>query len=34
METFTNLLNTGISYIRTIGVSDAIDILIVAYLIY
>jgi len=34
METITNLLNTGISYIRTIGVSDAIDILIVAYLIY
>jgi len=34
METIANLLNTGISYIRTIGVSDAIDILIVAYLIY
>ena len=34
METITNLLNTGISYIRTIGVSDAIDSLIVAYLIY
>ncbi|MBR4473454.1 MAG: diadenylate cyclase CdaA [Oscillospiraceae bacterium] len=34
METIANLLNTAISYIRTIGVSDAIDILIVAYLIY
>ena len=34
METVANLLNTGISYIRTIGISDAIDILIVAYLIY
>ena len=34
METIANLLNTAISYIRTIGVSDAIDILIVAVLIY
>ena len=34
MEAIANLLNTAFSYIRTIGVSDAIDILIVAYLIY
>ena len=34
MEAIANLLNNAVSYIRTIGVSDAIDILIVAYLIY
>ena len=34
MDTIANLLNTAISYIKTIGVADAIDILIVAYLIY
>ena len=34
MEAITNILSTAISYIRTIGVADAVDILIVAYLIY
>ena len=34
MEYILNLLSTGFSYIRTIGIADAIDILIVAYLIY
>ena len=34
METIASLLNNGISYLRTIGISDAIDIIIVAYLIY
>ena len=34
MEAIANLLYTAVSYMRTIGVSDAIDILIVAYLIY
>ncbi len=34
MEAITNLLSTAISYIRTIGIADAVDILIVAYLIY
>ena len=34
MESILNLLSTGFSYIRTIGLADAIDILIVAYLIY
>ena len=34
MDAIANLLGTAISYIKTIGVTDAIDILIVAYLIY
>ena len=34
MESILNLLSTGFSYIRTIGLADAVDILIVAYLIY
>ena len=34
METIASLLSTGISYIKTIGVWDAVDILIVAFLIY
>ena len=34
MESIINLLSTGISYIRTIGIADAVDIVIVAYLIY
>ena len=34
MESLINLFHTGLSYIRTIGFTDAIDILIVAYLIY
>ncbi len=34
MEAIANLLSTSISYIKTIGIEDAIDILIVAYLIY
>lgn len=34
MEAIANLLSTAVSYMKTIGVADAIDILIVAYLIY
>ena len=34
MDAIANLLGTAISYIKTIGITDAIDILIVAYLIY
>ena len=34
MDTIANLLSTAISYIKTIGIADAVDILIVAYLIY
>ncbi len=34
METILRLLDTGVSYIKTIGIADAIDILIVAFLIY
>ena len=34
MDAFANLLSTALSYIQTIGFWDAIDILIVAYLIY
>ena len=34
MEAATNLIGTAISYIKTIDLTDAIDILIVAYLIY
>ena len=34
MDTIASLLNNGISYLRTIGIADAIDIIIVAYLIY
>ena len=34
MDSIINLLGTAISYIRTIGVADAVDILIVAYLIF
>ena len=34
METIIRLLDTGVSYIKTIGIADAIDILIVAFLIY
>ncbi len=34
MEAIANLLGTAVSYIKTIGFWDAIDILIVAYLIY
>lgn len=34
MDSILNLLSTGLSYIRTIGVADAVDILIVSYLIY
>ena len=34
MEAIGNLLSTAISYIKTIGIADAVDILIVAYLIY
>ncbi|MBQ9663991.1 MAG: diadenylate cyclase CdaA [Oscillospiraceae bacterium] len=34
MDTIANLLSTAISYIKTIGIADAIDIIIVAYLIY
>ena len=34
MESILNLLSTGFSYIRTIGLANAVDILIVAYLIY
>ena len=34
MDSILNLLSTGLSYIRTIGIADAVDILIVAYLIY
>lgn len=34
MEAVANFLGTAISYIKTIGLTDAIDILIVAYLIY
>ena len=34
MDAFANLLSTTLSYIQTIGFWDAIDILIVAYLIY
>lgn len=34
MDSILNLLGTGLSYIRTIGIADAVDILIVAYLIY
>ena len=34
MDAIGNLLDTAISYIKTIGITDAIDILIVAYLIF
>ena len=34
MDAFANLLSTALSYIQTIGIWDAVDILIVAYLIY
>ena len=34
MDAIANLLGTALSYIQTIGIWDAIDILIVAYLIY
>lgn len=34
MDTISNLLSTAVSYIRTIGVADALDILIVAWLLY
>ncbi len=34
MEAAANLIGTAISYIKTIDLTDAIDILIVAYLIY
>ena len=34
MDAIANLLRTAISYIQTISITDAIDILIVAYLIY
>ena len=34
MDAIANLLSTAVSYIQTIGIADAIDILIVAYLIY
>ena len=34
MESIANLIKTAISYMKTIGISDFIDILIVAYLIY
>ena len=34
MEAIANLLGTAVSYIQTIDFADAIDILIVAYLIY
>ena len=34
MDTIANLFSTAISYIRTIDLWDAVDILIVAYLIY
>ena len=34
MDAIANLLSTALSYIQTIGIWDAVDILIVAYLIY
>ena len=34
MDSIANLLSTAFSYIKTIDITDAIDILIVAYLIY
>ncbi len=34
MESIAGILNTGMSYIKTIGFADAVDIIIVAYLIY
>ncbi len=34
MESIINIIGTGASYIKTIGIADAIDILIVAYLIF
>lgn len=34
MDSILNLLGTGLSYIRTIGIADSVDILIVAYLLY
>ncbi len=34
MEAIASLLSTAASYVKTIGIADAVDILIVAYLIY
>ena len=34
MDSILNILSTGLSYLRTIRLADAVDILIVAYLIY
>ena len=34
MESIVNIIDTAASYIKTIGIADAIDILIVAYLIF
>ncbi len=34
MQSFVNLLDTTVSYMKTIGLADIVDILIVAYLIY